>query len=107
MVQDGMNSQTERAISHLLTPADPLYTDSRSYFVLDFFWHYSKIMHAHDFAGMRAEDIQAGSFVLINKQRVEFLKSLYGYKAPQFYTGPPKLWVNKWHSDSADLYQIP
>ncbi|MCX5666844.1 MAG: glycosyltransferase family 39 protein [Candidatus Omnitrophica bacterium] len=105
-VQGGMNSQTERVVSHILTPADPLYTDSRTPWVLEFFWHYNKAAHAHDFTGMRAEDIPTGSFVLINKERVEFLKSLYSYEPPQFYTSHPKSWINKWHSEHADLYQI-
>ncbi len=105
-VQGGMNSQTERVVSRILAPADPLYTDSRTSRVLDFFWHYDKAAHAHDFTGMRAEDIPAGSFVLINKERVEFLRLVYSYKPPQFYTTPPKSWISKWHSDHADLYQI-
>ena len=107
MVQAGMHSQTERVISQILTPTGPLYTDSRTSWVLDYFWHYNKATHTHDFTGMLAKDIPAGSFVLINKERVEFLKSLYNYVPPQFYTAPPKSWINKWHSDSADLYQTP
>jgi hypothetical protein len=103
----GMYSQTERVVSRILAPTDPLYTDSRTPWVMEYFWHFNKATHAHDFTGMLAEDIPAGSFVLINKERVEFLKSLYGYVPPQFYSDPPKSWINKWHSDSADLYQTP
>jgi len=107
MLKIGPGSQTERAVCRLVSPSDPLYTDSRTRSVLEFFWRYKPATNGHDFAAMRAAEIPSGSFVLINRERIEFLKRFHSYEPPQFYTQVPAAWGQKWHSDGAGLYVAP
>lgn len=103
----GPASPVERVVGNILRPTDTVYTDSRTARVLEFFWGYPKKPHTVDFEGMETKDISTGSFVLINRRKVDFLGFAYGYKAPKFYREAPSHWRLKWKESKAELYEIP
>ncbi|MCK4822297.1 hypothetical protein KA005_41425, partial [bacterium] len=104
MILKSQGSPVARRVSRLLTPQDPVYTDSRTAWVLNFFWKYPEQTRTTDFAGMRAEDIPENTYVLINPARLTFMHHNYGYKIPKFIGHIPKGWELKWQYDQARLY---
>ncbi len=106
-IRKGISSPVERTVSRMLKPDDPLYTDSRTAWVLNFFWKYPKEARTKDFAGMGIDDIPTEVYVLINRERVQFLNSNYGYVPPKFYDDVPRHWLLKWRGNHAELYWIP
>ena len=105
--RQGISSPVERTVSRMLKPDDPLYTDSRTAWVLNFFWKYPKEARTKDFAGMGIDEIPTEVYVLINRERVKFLNSNYGYVPPKFYDDVPRHWLLKWRGNHAELYWIP
>jgi 4-amino-4-deoxy-L-arabinose transferase-like glycosyltransferase len=106
-IRTGIGSPVERRISHMLGPGDPIYTDSRTASVLNFFWKYPKEARTRDFEGMGINDVPRGVYVLINRNRIEFLNSLYGNGLPKFYENIPNDWLLKWGGNRAELYWVP
>jgi hypothetical protein len=60
--------------------------------VLRFYWGYPESTCVKDFAGLSVTDIPSGSYVLINRERLDFLVSWYGYSVPAFYRAIPSDW---------------
>jgi 4-amino-4-deoxy-L-arabinose transferase-like glycosyltransferase len=99
-------SAVERDLARMLSPDTPLYTDSRTAWLLRFFWSYPTKMATADFAGMQATEIPPGSYVFVNPRRVEIVLH-YGYKRPAFLDAAPAGWVPRWERGPARLYQVP
>ncbi len=99
-------SYVERAVTHMLSPGTPLYTDVRTAWLLRFFWSYPTQTATHDFSGMQAGDIPPGAYVLLNPKRVEIVLH-YGYRPPPFFESPPVTWLQRWESAPARLYLVP
>ena len=91
----------------MVTPDALVYTDVRSAAVLKLFWKYSSQLRMHEFSGMGADDIPAGAYVLINRGRVDWINSKYGYSLPQFYKNIPDHWMLKLDKARAQLYWVP
>lgn len=106
-IRAGVQSKVERAISHMLAPSDPIYTDSRTAWVLEFFWKYPKKTRTWDFEDMEINDVPSRVYVLINRKRADFLNSTYGYTLPKFYEDIPNDWLLKWSGNRAELYWVP
>lgn len=103
----GVLSKGERAISHMLVPSDPIYTDLRTASVLEFFWKYPKKTRVWDFEGMETNDVPTGVYVLINRNRLDSLNSAYGYVLPKFYENIPNHWLLRWNENRTELYWVP
>jgi 4-amino-4-deoxy-L-arabinose transferase-like glycosyltransferase len=99
-------SYVERGLARMLSPGTPLYTDSRTAWLLRFFWSYPTKPATVDFAGMQAGEIPPGAYVFVNPRRVEVVLH-YGYRPPAFLDAPPAGWVPRWESGPARLYQVP
>lgn len=100
-------SPVERAVARQLSPSDVLYTDSRTASVLRFFWKYPERDGLASFEGRRLSEIPAGAYVLINRPRMEFLRSVYGVSPPEFYQAVPSQWRLQWRANGGELYQVP
>lgn len=99
-------SYVERSLARMLSPATPLYTDSRTAWLLRFFWSYPAQAATVDFAGMQGSDIPPGAYVFVNPRRVEIVRH-YGYRPPAFLEIAPARWVPRWESGPARLYLVP
>jgi hypothetical protein len=106
-VKIGIGSPVERSIATVISPRDPIYTDSRTAAVMQFFWHYPAAARTVDFEHLQVDQVNPGSFVLINRDQVETLHAYYGYAPPDFYARPPRDWVLTWSADRAELYRVP
>jgi len=103
----GKESPVERSLQHILTTNDVIYTDTRTAWVLHFFWKYPPVQRTYDFSDRDDSDFRTSAYVLINRNRVDFLKSMYLYKPPKFYNNIPHHWKLKWSGYNAELYYIP
>jgi 4-amino-4-deoxy-L-arabinose transferase-like glycosyltransferase len=99
-------SYVERSVSRIVSPDTPLYTDSRTAWLLTFFWSYPKQTATVDFARMQASEIPPGAYVFVNPRGVEVVLH-YGYRPPAFLDAAPAGWVPRWESGPARLYQVP
>lgn len=106
-MREGIGSPVERVIAGKLRPYDQLYTDERTAKVLNFFWKYPKNIQARDFQGMEVKDIPKGSYVLINREREDFINLSYNYILPKFYKEIPSSWLLQWSKDRGELYRVP
>jgi 4-amino-4-deoxy-L-arabinose transferase-like glycosyltransferase len=107
-VRTRWKSRVERALAPIVAPTDRLYSDKRTIRVLTFFWRYPEEVSARDFQGMDASDIPPGSMVLINHDKLDFLKSSYDYAVPAFCEDVPPHWTPKrqWKTRRAVLYEV-
>jgi len=104
-----------KVVSKLVRPSEKIYTDAISKKGLDFFWRYPEKMKTINFEGMKSsEDINARSFVLINRRYADWLDTNSGmwlsksssYKKPAFFKDPPESWETIWKNNNATLYHI-
>jgi 4-amino-4-deoxy-L-arabinose transferase-like glycosyltransferase len=105
-VDKGIGSPVEREVSRILSPQDRALTDSRTAWVLNFFWGYPQKVLTEDFEGMKSDEVPEGVFVLINRNRLNFLNRAYNYGVPEFVEDRPARWVLKWSGNGAALYWI-
>jgi len=75
--------------------------------MLQFYGKFPENTDTRDFAGLSAENILPGSYVLINENKVEFLHKAYGYVAPLFYKQLPTDWQKEWFNGPVTLYKKP
>lgn len=107
-IWQGRYSKVERIVSRLLSPQGRvIYTDQRSAQVLRLFWKYPEQAQIHDFSCLASKDLSSGAYVLVNRDRSDFLNSKYGYCLPQFYEKVPSDWSLKWSNKRAQLYRVP
>ncbi len=102
----GKASPVERSVVRLISPSDKLYTDTRTAWVLEFFWKYPKSPNVHDYAGLDKSNITDSSYVLINRERADYIHTTYDYSLPKFYNDIPVNWLLKWHNATAELYFV-
>lgn len=103
-----------RAVSALLNPADPLYTDSMGIKELEFFWRYPNRTALTDFEGVKAGDIPQGSYVLLIPKHTDWIARNAGmwlsrnpvYKKPEFLDKVPPDWKTVWRDDDSGLYRV-
>ncbi len=70
-----------------------VYLDERSAAILEYFYAYQKNDQIRVFESeMKAEDIDEGALVVINRLRIGALTRLYHYRAPHFLREPPENW---------------
>jgi hypothetical protein len=50
--------------------------------------------------------IPTGAYVLVNKDKIDFLKKSYKYETPDFVAKPPSTWKRVWISGNASLYVV-
>ncbi|MFC2164541.1 ArnT family glycosyltransferase [Acidobacteriota bacterium] len=105
-IDRGIGSPVERQVSHIISPQDRILTDTRTARVLNFFWKYPQTVLTKDFEGMKTEDVPGGVFVLINRNRLNFLKTAYNYVFPEFIENRPEHWLLKWSTDGAELHWV-
>ncbi len=112
---DGIRSiYSVRHIAGLMNPADTVYTDPLTGKALEFFWKFPSSTGLVNFEGMRAEDIKPGSFVFVDKHRLDWLKvnvsmwltKDYGYHEPEFSGRAPDSWTRLWRNEIATLYRV-
>ena len=103
-----------RIPAKLIKPSDRLYTDPLSSKALEFYWGYPRKMNMINFEGMQPEDIKPGSFVLVNKYRLDWLNvnvsmwltKEYGYHKPAFSGAAPDSWTRLWSNNGGTLYRV-
>jgi len=105
-VDMGIGSPVERQVSHIISPQDRILTDSRTAWVLSFFWKYPQKVLTSDFEGMKTNEVPEGVYVLINRNRLNFLRGAYNYVFPEFVEDKPEHWQLRWSADGAELYWI-
>jgi len=103
-----------KAVAGLVRPGDRLYTDPLSRKGLQFYWGYPAQMNVVDFEQMDRDDVEPGSFVLVDRYRLDWLDvnvsmwltEDYGYHEPEFSGGDPAGWDVRWRSPYATLYRV-
>jgi 4-amino-4-deoxy-L-arabinose transferase-like glycosyltransferase len=103
-----------RQIAHLITPSTAVYTDPLTGKALEFFWRYPPSTGLVNFEGMRVQDIRPGSYVYVDKFRLDWLKvnvsmwltKDYGYHAPEFAGRVPEAWEPVWKNENGALYRM-
>ena len=103
-----------RHIASLMKPGSTVYADPLTGKALEFFWKYPPSTGLVNFEGLRVEDIKPGSFVFVDKYRLDWLKvnvsmwltKDYGYHAPEFAGRVPESWEILWKNENAVLYRI-
>jgi hypothetical protein len=103
-----------RQIAGLMNPTDTVYTDPLTGKALEFFWRFPSSTGLVNFEGMRAEDIKPGSFVFVDKHRLDWLKvnvsmwltKDYGYHEPEFSGRAPDSWTRLWRNENGTLYRV-
>ena len=103
-----------REVAAIVKPSERVYTDPFSGKALEFFWRYPGRMRIVNYEGMRAEDVEPNSFVLVDKFRMDWLKvnvsmwltKDYGYHEPEFSGQPPRSWKKVWQNGQASLYRV-
>ncbi len=117
----GVGSPVARAAARILEPRDRVFTDPRTADGLSFFWGYpnvtnvkdfegmsasANLTNVKDFEGMSASAVPPGTYVLIDRSWIDFLRSTYGYRPPDFYDRIPRHWIQKWSGWSGVLYWV-
>jgi len=105
-IDRGIGSPVERQVSHIISPKDITLTDTRTAWVLNFFWKYPQTVLTKDFEGMETDKVPERVFVLINRKRLNFLNEAYNYVFPEFIKNIPEHWLLKWSADGAELYWV-
>jgi 4-amino-4-deoxy-L-arabinose transferase-like glycosyltransferase len=102
-----------RHIANLVKPSATIYTDPLTAKALEFFWRYPARTDLVNFEGMRAEDVRPGSFIFVDRYRLDWLKvnvsmwltKDYGYHAPEFAGRIPNSWTIVWQNENGVLYR--
>ena len=86
-------SFTERAVSAYFSgrPDGPIYTDSRTASVLEYFFEYRNGEMLRNFDGVEWNSLD-GSYVLVNFPRLRFLWKYYGQRFHPIIFDPPPSW---------------
>jgi hypothetical protein len=104
-----------RSLGSIIKPSSPLYTDTLSIRGLEFVWGYPSGTEWTDFANiMSPDEIRSGSFVLVNKDYIDWLNKnagmwlspRTGYRKHEFYESPPPSWKKIWQNGNAQLYKV-
>jgi hypothetical protein len=103
-----------RDVAVVVKSSERVYTDPLSSKALEFYWGYPPGTRIVNYEGMRAEEIEPDSFVLVDKFRMDWLKvnvsmwltNDYGYHEPEFSGHPPESWKTVWQNDHASLYRV-
>jgi len=104
-----------RRASHDLSPEQTVFTDAISKKGLEFYWRYPDELKVIDFEGIKSTaDIPQGSYVLTNRQYVDWLVLNAGmwltknavYKKPEFIDKPPRTWKRLWKNTNASLFEV-
>ena len=103
-----------REVARLVPPSEMVYTDPLSGKSLEFHWKYPHSARLVNFEGMAAEDVRPGSFVLVDRARLNWLKVNvgmwltrdYGYHEPAFASAPPATWERLWGNQQSTLYRV-
>ncbi|MGV3720199.1 MAG: hypothetical protein ACO1SX_04745, partial [Actinomycetota bacterium] len=106
-IWSGPKSGAERVAARSLSPRDPLYTDSRTLRVMEFFWSFPKQLAGVDFRGLSSSDIPPGAYVLVNKNKLRMLEGYYDYGVPAFCREAPPEWSVVSKGGGVVLYRTP
>ena len=101
---DGPQSRLEAESAKIARPSDQVFTDNRTVVGMQFFWGYPDEANTHEIEEKRASDIPVGSYVLINRFRLDRLSSYYDYLLPQFYDNVPENWEKVFENRDGELY---
>jgi hypothetical protein len=101
--------QGVRDAASKLDAATTVYTDNRTAAALVFF-RSGKILPDDSknvpFENVAITSMKPGSYVLIDKGRVDFLTASYDYHAPAFVAMPPPSWTKVWADKKVTLYRV-
>lgn len=103
----GRKSEAERMAARCISPRDPLYTDSRTLRVLEFFWSFPRQLAAVDFQNLAVDEIPAGAYVLVNRDKLRLLENYYQYGVPAFCREAPPEWEVVTAGGGMVLYRTP
>ena len=103
-----------REVAAHTTPQDVVYADPLSRKALEFFWRYPQSSKLVDLEGLQATDVAPGSYVIVDKTRLQWLNvnvsmwltKDYGYHAPGFAVARPDDWKPVWRNQSSTLYKV-
>jgi hypothetical protein len=104
-----------RELSQQIGPEAPLYADTLSLRGLAFFEHYPAENRWTDFQRVNsADDIPAGSLVLLNPRYLDWLErnrgmwlsQSEGYRTHAFFDSLPPRWTEVWENGNASLYRV-
>jgi 4-amino-4-deoxy-L-arabinose transferase-like glycosyltransferase len=108
----GIKSRPEQVVRDVipnLNASDIVYTDFRTAVTLAFL-RTGLLLPSSDivipYENLNQRDLRIGSYVLINKQKTDFLAASYGYRSPEFVNAPPNTWKKVWSEKRADLFRI-
>lgn len=102
-----VGSRVERQAVKILGPSDGVYTDPRTSAVMEFFWKYPGSHNLRDYTHIGADDIPAGSYILVNPDRLLFMQEWYGAKPHAFLDTVPRDWLLRASIGEAKLYFKP
>lgn len=99
----------ERRIAVQLRDGDVIYSDSDTAANLVFF-RTGTLLRANDvtiaWEGIAVDSLLNNSYVLIRRDRIKFLSTHYGYKAPEYAAAPPSTWKSVWREGEAELFCV-
>ena len=101
--------QVERKVAARLGEADVIYTDYITAANLVYFRTGLLLpSNATTIAWEKVDigKIPNGAYVLVNKDKTDFLKQSYKYEDPDFATKPPSAWERIWTYGNASLYVV-
>ncbi len=98
----------ERITASRVQEDDIVFSDYRSTRSLAFLR--AGVLGTHAFTkpyeGLSAQEIPAGSYVLIDRHMTRFLERAYKYVRAPFEDDPPETWAEVWSSEDASLYKV-
>lgn len=101
--------RTARAVAEKLHKTDIVYTDHNTAVNLNFFRTGTRLMstETRPYEKVASTAMEAGAYVLIDKELAKFRIKAYNYRTPPFVDSPPETWRKVWADERAILFQIP
>lgn len=103
----GAKNRVERQLASQISPDTTFYTDRRTLRILEFFWGFPEQTGGRDFQGLAAGAVRPGAYVLVNPEKLRFLRGNYEYAVPEFCEQVPEGWEPALTAGKAILYRTP
>ncbi len=99
-------SRYVRSAVGVVDPTARSYTDPRTLLDLRLFWGYPPAMNTTDFTGLAPGDFEPGAYVLVNRDRLRFLKRVYDTDPPVLTQAIPPGWELLRRLPGGEIYQV-
>ncbi len=95
-----------RAVVDVVPPGETVFTDLTTTRDLRFFWGYEEPNRVRHFEDDDPESLPSGTFVLVHRDRLEFLERLYDRKPPRFVDAIPAEWELYERLPGGEVYRV-